>query len=103
MGRAVGISKCWTEKDAFADILHWSLNRPVWQRDDLRRLVLTETISPSEIEELVAICLDPKASSSPPASNHLKSERVSGEAISLIRIENPAGINTLARDRERHC
>jgi hypothetical protein len=88
-----------TEKGAFADILHWSMNRPAWQRDALRRLISSGELSNSDIDELTTICLDPNAPSEPLASAHIKSEGISGEAISLIRIEHPTGINALPKDQ----
>jgi energy-coupling factor transporter ATP-binding protein EcfA2 len=84
-----------TEKEAFADILQWSTERPAWQRDALRRLVLNETLSESDFDELVTICISPEVPPAPLTSDHLKSEGTSGEPIALVRVADPTGINAL--------
>jgi energy-coupling factor transporter ATP-binding protein EcfA2 len=89
-----------TEAKAFADLLVWSKDRPKWQQDALRRLVLTEALSDEDITELAAICMDPKASCDPISSVHLAAETASGDPVSLVRIENPTGINALAADQK---
>jgi hypothetical protein len=38
------------------EILDWSQDRPTWQRDALRRLVLSEELSDSDITALTEIC-----------------------------------------------
>lgn len=38
------------------EILEWSYDRPVWQRDALRRLVLNGELSDSDIDVLTEIC-----------------------------------------------
>jgi len=38
------------------EILEWSLDRPLWQRDALRRLVLNDELSEEDILELGGIC-----------------------------------------------
>jgi hypothetical protein len=37
-------------------ILEWSLDRPAWQRDALRRIVQTDKRTDGDIAELVALC-----------------------------------------------
>jgi hypothetical protein len=38
------------------EILEWSYDRPVWQRDALRRLVLNGELSDNDIDVLTEIC-----------------------------------------------
>ena len=43
------------ETEAFIDILNWSADRPPWQKDALRRLVLGMSLSDGDIDELMLI------------------------------------------------
>ena len=87
-----------TEAQAFEAILQWSLDRPAWQRDALRRLVMNGRLDETDIQELTAVCCD-KAKSVPLAKEDLKSVGASGEPISLVRIAAPTGINALPDDQ----
>ena len=48
-------------------ILAWSTDRPLWQRDALRRIVQKGKLDDSDIVELAALCL-PNMVSRPPAA-----------------------------------
>ena len=87
------------EKTAFAELIVWAKDRPKWQQDALRRLVLNDLLTEEDIDDLVGICLDPKAPSQPITSAHVAAEGASGEPIALLRIENPTGINALAANQ----
>jgi hypothetical protein len=89
-----------SEKDALAELLAWAKDRPKWQQDALRRLVLNDALTEVDIDDLVGICLDPNAPSQPITSAHVAAEGASGEPIALLRIENPTGINALAIDQK---
>ena len=89
-----------SEKDALAELLAWAKDRPKWQQDALRRLVLNDALTEVDIDDLVGICLDPNAPSQPITSAHVAAEGASGEPIALVRIENPTGINALAIDQK---
>ena len=41
------------------EVLHWSADRPAWQRDALRRLAQTGELSEPDIAELVQLCKTP--------------------------------------------
>jgi hypothetical protein len=88
-----------TEAQAFEAIFEWSLDRPAWQRDALRRLVVNGKLVDTDIQELTVICCDKAAKSVPLAKVHLKSVGASGEPISLVRIAAPTGINALPDDQ----
>jgi energy-coupling factor transporter ATP-binding protein EcfA2 len=89
-----------SEKDTLAELLTWAKDRPKWQQDALRRLVLNDALTEVDIDDLVGICLDPKTPSQPITSAHVAAEGASGEPIALLRIENPTGINALAIDQK---
>lgn len=88
-----------TEKQAFADLLAWAAGRPAWQRDALRRLVLNGRLGDQDIEALVALCLDPSLPCEPISEAHVSAQGLIGERITLLRIENPVGVNALASDQ----
>ena len=89
-----------TEKMAFAELISWAKDRPKWQQDALRRLVLNDVLTEEDIDDLVGVCLDAKAPSVSITSAHVAAEGASGEPIALLRIENPTGINALAADQK---
>ena len=42
--------------DVLGEILNWSANRPAWQRDALRRLVLAGELDDDDFTELTELC-----------------------------------------------
>lgn len=88
-----------TEASALLEILEWSQNRPAWQRDALRRLVTNGGISTQDLGELYAICIDADANYSPLSKEHIATEALPNEPVSLVRINDPVGINALAPDQ----
>ena len=88
-----------TEKQAFAELLAWAAGRPAWQRDALRRLVLNGKLGEQDVEALVELCLDPSLPCEPLSEKHVSAQGLIGEQISLLRIEDPIGINALASDQ----
>lgn len=92
-------SETLSERQAFADLLAWAANRPVWQRDALRRLVQNGSLENDDIDALVALCLDPTLPHDPLSEAHVSIHQSAGAAISILRIEHPTGINALAPDQ----
>jgi hypothetical protein len=88
-----------TEREAFADICRWSEDRPAWQRDALRRLIVNGRLDENDIKDLTQICEDEKASFIPLNVTHLRADGSTGQAISITQINNPTGINALAPDQ----
>ena len=82
------------------EILEWSADRPAWQRDALRRLVLQDELSDVDIGELASICksahgLAEPRDSSPLAKAHVP-EKAGAEPVSLLSIFHHRGVNALA-------
>jgi hypothetical protein len=88
-----------TEKAAFADLVLWAKDRPRWQQDALRRLVLNEELKDNDLEQLTDICLDPKVPFEPITQAHVAIDGGSSEPVSLSCIQNPIGVNALAKDQ----
>ncbi|WP_407116123.1 AAA family ATPase [Bradyrhizobium sp. LMG 9283] len=83
-------------------ILEWSLDRPLWQRDALRRIVANGKLLPEDLAELVQLCLkgrgarDIELSATPLAAEHVPAVAAAEAAISLTSIADVAGVNRLA-------
>lgn len=91
--------RVYTQSDAFQEILEWAKKRPSWQRDALRRLVSQGILSPTDLDELEEICLNPESEFDPISNNHIRSENSFDKPVSLVAIDNPLGINALALDQ----
>ena len=83
-------------------ILAWSENRPLWQRDALRRIVLNGYPDEEAFEELLALCKIEHGdqtvtlAAKPLSKDHLPVDPGAGESISLSGITNVSGVNQLA-------
>ncbi|MCG8345988.1 MAG: AAA family ATPase [Chlorobiales bacterium] len=86
------------------EILEWSQDRPAWQRDALRRLVLNGELLEADICALVDICKSAQGLAEvqdivPLRKEHLP-ETISGsEAVSLNSIFHHRGVNALAENQ----
>lgn len=83
------------------EILDWSQDRPNWQRDALRRLVLNGELSDDDIRDLSAICKSTHGLAEPqevaPLVNDHVPDRGAGSApVALVSIFHHRGVNALA-------
>jgi AAA domain len=85
-------------------ILDWSADRPLWQRDALRRIVQTQKLTDADITELVALCKRGRMQK-PPATEpsaipleavHLPANPGAGASVTLTAIQDVAAVNNLA-------
>jgi ABC-type lipoprotein export system ATPase subunit len=86
------------------EILIWSADRPAWQRDALRRLVVKGDLTGDDIAELTTICkgehgLADKAEAQPLAKEHVPEQRETASAVSLESICHHKGVNALAENQ----
>jgi recombinational DNA repair ATPase RecF len=86
------------------EILNWSAERPTWQRDALRRLVLNGDLSADDITSLTEICkgehgLAEKAQANPLSKDHVPDGAAATAAVSLESIFHRKGVNALAEDQ----
>jgi energy-coupling factor transporter ATP-binding protein EcfA2 len=100
MGTLAPPADVYTEQTAFTELRIWAKNRPRWQQDALRRLVLNGELTNEDIEDLATVCQDEKAAFAPITDAEIASEAASSEAIALLRIENPTGINALPLEQK---
>lgn len=86
------------------EILEWSLSRPMWQRDAMRRLVLHGELSDEDICSLTEICksahgLAEQQQTDPLAREHLPDRATGADPVSLVSIFHHRGVNALAEDQ----
>ena len=85
-------------------LLEWSLNRPAWQRDALRRLVLNGELSDSDHKILTEICKSAHGLAEPQevlpfSKEHIPKSVAGSAAVSLVSIFHHRGVNALAEDQ----
>ncbi len=85
-----------TEADALKDILQWSENRPAWQRDALRRLVVHGELTDDNINELTALCKDNSLASESLAQEHLGGQTTAAPTVALKKLSGTENVNALA-------
>jgi hypothetical protein len=83
------------------ELLEWSQDRPAWQRDALRRLVLHGDLSDDDIRALTDICksahgLAEQQYIAPLIKEHVPDETGSSAPVSLVSIFHHRGVNALA-------
>jgi hypothetical protein len=86
------------------EILTWSKDRPNWQRDGLRRLVLNGELTEEDVRDLAYICkgdygLTKKKAVNPLAEEHVPAAASKAPAISLESIFHSKGVNALAENQ----
>jgi len=86
------------------EILTWSKDRAIWQRDALRRLVLNGELAEQDIRELADICkgdygLLDKTNAIPLSEEHVPAGASKAPAISLESIIHHKGVNALAESQ----
>jgi energy-coupling factor transporter ATP-binding protein EcfA2 len=88
-----------TIRAALNDLLAWSADRPAWQRDALRRLMLQGELTADDIDELYAICTG-KTEGVPLDVSHIAPVASAGNPVRLLTIADVVGVNALA-ERQR--
>src|SRR5882724_5879057 len=84
------------------EILTWSKDRPNWQRDGLRRLVMNGELTEQYVRDLADICkgdyglAKKKAVNALAAEEHVPAAASKAPAISLESIFHSKGVNALA-------
>ncbi|WKZ13673.1 MAG: AAA family ATPase [Gammaproteobacteria bacterium] len=87
----------------FKEILQWSQDRPAWQREALRRLVLNGELNDEDINAMAEICksgqgLAEQRDNVPLAKEHVP-DQTAGAPVSLVSIFHHRGVNALAEDQ----
>ena len=90
--------------DVLAEILTWSKDRPDWQRDALRRLVLTSELDEADIDSLTEICKSGHGLADEQEVVHLGKEHLPADGahtgrVNVHSIYHKRGVNALAEDQ----
>jgi ABC-type lipoprotein export system ATPase subunit len=90
--------------NVLGEILDWSTDRPMWQRDALRRLIVQGELKSSEVGELVEHCkashgLAKKSNPEPLEAKHVPQAGDTGAAVMLNSLTHQSGVNALANDQ----
>jgi hypothetical protein len=86
------------------ELLEWSQDRPNWQRDALRRLVLNGELSDDDISALTDMCksengLAERQNFAPLTKEHVPEKAAGSAPVSLVSIFHHRGVNALAEDQ----
>jgi hypothetical protein len=93
-------------KTVLETILEWSQDRPLWQRDALRRIVVKGELDKTDISELTALCKKGQGDTAqlldavPLAQEHLPANPGSSPPVSLISVTDVRGVNNLSPNQE---
>ena len=90
--------------DVLAEILTWSKDRPDWQRDALRRLVLAGELDEADIDSLTEICKSAHGLAGEQEVVHLGKEHLPADGahtgrVNVHSIYHKRGVNALAEDQ----
>lgn len=89
-------------KTVLETILDWSSDRPMWQRDALRRIVNKGKLDESDIVELVVLCKEARGENGaglipqPLQKSHLPASPGAHDSVSLLAVKEVSGANALA-------
>lgn len=90
------------------EIVDWSANQPMWQRDALRRLLQQRGLDDDDISELLLICRatrgirdanEPAPAFFPAESSSLPESEAERNAVSLRAVRNVQRVNALAENQ----
>lgn len=82
------------EAKLLSEIVTWSNERPLWQRDALRRLCNADELKQEDIESLLEICKGSK-DGAPITADHIRDPSASSSEVSLSKLHNLQSVNAL--------
>lgn len=94
-----------SEKTVLETILEWSNDKPLWQRDALRRIIAKGRLDADDYSELVALCKQGKGwkgsavKAVPLEKAHLPANPEDGASVCLVSITDVSGVNNLASEQ----
>lgn len=88
------------QSDALRDILTWSEDRALWQRDALRQLFQGTWIEDIDLDRLEAICTGERKDAVTLDQSHLAVEASTEQAVSLTQMTEITGVNALVGDQK---
>jgi hypothetical protein len=94
------------KNEILEEILDWSMERPDWQKDALRRVFTLGKLESTDFDELVELCkathgLSPAQKVFPLNELHIGAISAGVSApVSLISVKHHQGVNALAPEKE---
>jgi hypothetical protein len=85
-----------SEAEVLAEILTWSEDRPLWQRDALRRLIEEKELREDDLAELTALCKDPSRPATPLTWDHIRAPDAGAPSVQLRALHSALNVNALA-------
>ena len=90
--------------DVLRELFDWSLGRPRWQRDALRRLTTRSELGTTELQDLAELCktvhgLGNGAVAEPLEKKHLSQRAAKHGSVTLHSLTHHSGVNALAQDQ----
>lgn len=90
--------------DVLEEIVNWSKDRPAWQRDALRRLVLKGNLDEADYSELAELCkgahgLSERRDAEPLNKSHIPNSDKEAGVVNLLSITHHCGVNALAEEQ----
>jgi len=94
-----------SSKSVLEEILVWSESRVGWQRDALRRLLITGDLEEKDLDELTLICksahgLAEKRKPVPLEQHHLQKRGSDHKGVAIDALIHHGGVNALAKDQK---
>jgi energy-coupling factor transporter ATP-binding protein EcfA2 len=89
------LTKTTTEAEALEDIVQWSLDKPLWQRDALRRLLTKDTLSEQDFSEILAIAKGAADNAIPITTEHIPSSAAANQTVNICGLNNVQYVNAL--------
>ena len=86
------------------ELLEWSKERPLWQRDALRRMVTKGDLNDQDLRDITDICksqhgLGERVNSIPLEPKHISNSGVRRKSVSLDSLTHHSGVNALAQEQ----
>lgn len=90
--------------NVLSEILTWSADRPLWQRDALRRMITQGDLKEADYLELTEFCksthgLRGKMTPEPLEAKHLPASGAASKPVSMKSLTHLAGVNALAQNQ----
>lgn len=84
-----------TEAGALQNIVAWSTDRPMWQRDALRRLCMQDSLTEADYGELLIIAKGDESNAQPLKAEHVPSPEAAYKTVNLKAIRDAQHVNAL--------
>lgn len=90
--------------DVLTELFDWSLDRPRWQRDALRRLTTKSELGTTDLQDLADQCktthgLGNGSVAEPLQKKHLSQQATKNGSVTLHSLTHHSGVNALAEDQ----